>query len=67
MDSKHYGFPSDIWSIGMTVFEMITGSYAYPEVTNFIILHEMIRSKPSPSLAGIHNVSLEAVDFVNRW
>lgn len=67
MDSKFYTFPSDIWSIGMTVFEMILGRYAYPEVNNFIILHEMIRNQPSPSLAGIHGMSIELVDFVNRW
>ena len=67
MDSKFYTFPSDIWSIGMTVFEMILGRYAYTEINNFIILHEMILNQPSPTLAGIHGLSNDLVDFVNRW
>ncbi len=67
MDNKHYTFPSDVWGIGMTVFEMVMGRYAYPEVANFIMLHEMIRNEPSPSLAGLHNISSDLADFVNRW
>lgn len=30
MDGKYYTFSSDIWSIGMVVYEMATGCHPYP-------------------------------------
>lgn len=31
MEGKYYTFASDIWSIGMVVYEMATGIHPYPE------------------------------------
>ena len=44
MDGKYYTFSSDIWSIGMVVYEMTTGRHPYPETSNPLELHECIRS-----------------------
>jgi len=66
MDGKQYSFSSDIWSIGMVVYEMTTGINPYPE-NNPLELHEHIMSRPSPSLAGVPKLSPEIVDFVAKW
>ena len=67
MEDTNYSFPSDIWSIGIVVFEMITGHHPYPETNNPLKLHEYIRTMASPTLLGIPNLSLEITDFVSRW
>lgn len=67
MDGKYYTFSSDIWSIGMVVYEMAAGRHAYPENSNPLELCERIRYLPSPSLVGIPNLSNEITDFVSRW
>jgi serine/threonine protein kinase len=67
VEGGSYTFSSDIWSLGVTVYEMVTGRHPYPDINKPIALYEMIRSHPSPSLAGIEGISNELVDFVNIW
>lgn len=67
MEGGAYSFSSDIWSVGVTVFEMVTGRHPYPDNSSPIFLYEMIKSQPSPSLEGAPGVSLELVDFVGIW
>jgi len=67
MEGGSYTFPSDIWSIGVTVYEMVTGRHPYPDNPNPIVLYELIRSHPSPSLVGAPGVSAEVIDFVSIW
>jgi serine/threonine protein kinase len=67
MDDKFYDYSSDIWSIGMVVYEMATGKHPYPETSNPLELHECMKTSPSPTLAGYPNLSPEIVDFVSRW
>jgi len=51
----------------MTVYEMALGRHPYTEVSNPLILCEMIRSDTPPTLVGIPGVSHELVDFVAKW
>lgn len=67
VEGNAYTYSSDLWSIGISIFEMATGKHPYPETNNPILLYEMIRYQPSPSLAGFSGMSLEIVDFVNIW
>lgn len=67
MDGKYYTYPSDIWSIGMVVYEMTTGRHPYPETSNPLELHEIIRTSPSPTLAGTPGLQPDIIDFVSRW
>ena len=67
MEGGSYNFSSDLWSVGVTIFEMVTGMHPYPETSNPIVLYEMIRSQPSPSLVKVPGVSAELADFVGIW
>jgi len=67
MDSKFYSFSSDIWSIGMVVFEMATGRHPYPETSNPFEMHEIMKTMPAPSLSAFGVFSPELVDFTTRW
>ena len=44
MEGGAYNFSSDLWSVGVTVYEMVTGGHPYPDTSNPIVLFEMIRS-----------------------
>ena len=66
MEDKYYSFSSDIWSIGMVVYEMTTGIHPYPE-SSPIELIEYLSTQPSPSLAEIPGLSPDIIDFVARW
>jgi len=66
MEGEFYTYPSDIWSIGMVVYEMATGRHPYPETSNPLELHECIRSSPSPTLDGVASLGPEIKDFVTH-
>lgn len=64
IDNQHYSFPSDIWAIGLVVHEMATGDLPYKECPTIFVLHQKIKSEPSPSLAN-KGMSAEIVEFVD--
>jgi serine/threonine protein kinase len=43
MDGKTYSYSSDIWSVGMVVYEMATGMHPYPD-NNPLELYQYIMS-----------------------
>merc|ERR1712039_419181 len=45
-----YSFASDVWSVGMVVFEMATGRYPFRNVGNFPALWEQLCEEPEPRL-----------------
>lgn len=47
---QDYGFASDIWSLGMVVYEMATKKYPFPSITSFPVLFDCLCSKPEPRL-----------------
>jgi len=46
---------------------MALGQHPYPETSLHYALYEMMMNQPSPSLAGVHGISPEMADFVNKW
>ena len=69
-----YTFQSDIWSFGLTMFEIAMSHYPYPTADldgrggqlGFWDLLDLIVQKPSPQLPA-DQFSPEFVDFLNRW
>lgn len=47
---KDYSFSSDIWSLGMVVYEMASGEFPFPAMTSFPILFDFLCNQPEPRL-----------------
>jgi serine/threonine protein kinase len=66
LEGSIYSFPSDIWSLGIIIYEMVTGKNPYPPTDKPIILNEMMRKQQAPHLDSCPQISLELKDFIKR-
>lgn len=65
-----YGYASDIWSLGLSILECVTGQYPYPEEEEEVAaidLVQMILESDPPSLRHFEgfDFSMEIEDFVD--
>jgi len=61
-----YSFASDIWSLGLIVYEMVTGIFPYQsQLNNPILLINKILNDPEPTLEEDH-YSDELKHFITR-
>ena len=50
LEGEGYSFSSDIWALGMIIFEMVAGQSPYPSTDKPIILSEYMRKLDAPNL-----------------
>lgn len=62
---KNYSFPSDIWSLGLVVYELATGVYPYEEGDGFLAQITSIVEGPEPKLDN-KIFSKEFCDFLEK-
>lgn len=60
-----YTFSSDIWSLGLCVCELATGTYPYGKVPNFLALYGCLCQQPAPRLPE-ERFSKPLCNFVER-
>ena len=65
MEGEKYDFAGDIWSLGIVIVELITGSYPYVESHNLFDMLEQIKEDESPNVPQNGHFSPELHDFVN--
>jgi serine/threonine protein kinase len=47
---KDYSLSSDIWSLGMVVFETVSGKFPFPSLASFPVLFDCLCNLPEPRL-----------------
>ena len=63
---KNHSFSSDIWSLGLVIYELATGSFPYLIDNNFLMQITRIVEGPIPVIPENEKYSPELRDFVSR-
>lgn len=63
---KEYSFPSDVWSLGLVIFELAAGYFPYSEGNDFLMQITRIVEGPEPTLPNNGTFSPELQNFVER-
>lgn len=64
LSGGEYSYPSDIWSFGLIMLELIVGEYPYPNATNYFQLLNNIIEGEVPCVPSTYALSADLVDFV---
>ena len=64
LEGKQYTYSSDIWSMGLILYEMLCGKYPFPKSEVFMDIHDNISNIKYIDLPVYLNCSSELKDFV---
>ena len=67
MQGLEYEYSSDLWSLGLIIYELSTGKYPYPLNLSFIEVIQNIIISDAPRLPEKENYSKELQDFLQIW
>jgi len=65
-EGEKYSFEGDIWSLGIIMIELVTGSYPFKETKGFLEMLEQIKYDDSPTLPRNSLYSKELTDFIDK-
>lgn len=63
---KEYSFDSDLWSLGLVIFELAAGKFPYAFSNVYIEHLNKIQQDPEPRLPTDGSFSVELQDFIER-
>ena len=66
MEGEKYSAKGDVWSLGLVIVEMMTGSFPYPETRGFLEMLEQIKDNESPNVPDNGLFSRDLQDFILR-
>ncbi len=67
MQGLEYSYSSDLWSLGLILFELSTGKYPYSLSGGYIEIIQNIVMLGSPVLPEAEEYSFEFRDFLSIW
>jgi len=56
---QDYSLESDIWSVGMVIYELATGKYPFADVSTFPALFDQLCEKPEPRIENADSYDAE--------